>query len=463
MAVNPSPLGPKPQFVLATGLPATGYKLYSYAAGSSTKQNTYSDSTGNSANSNPITLNTLGQPTDELWFTAGQSYKLLLTADTTNDPPQSSVWSIDNLEGINDTSVSIDQWVASGLTPTYVSATSFTLAGDQTTEFHVGRRLKTTNSGGTVYSRITASAYGALTTVTVVNDSGSLDSGLSAVSYGLLTATNHSIPAASPTFAGLTLESADTGAGAGPDLNLYRNSASPAANDVIGVLYYKGEDSAGNTETYGDIFGEIIDPTSTSEDSRLGIQTVIAGTLGTRFFLGHGLYTGALTDPGDGAANLKNVLRNGYQIGKLLQQVHSSYPDYTGLTTTIAFDNSIPQNTEGTEILTAAITPKNASSTLRIRAELQMGSDTLGAMLIGALFVDSTADALRAVSQRSDSTDSTQTLSMEYQVSAASTSARTYKIRVGADSGTWYTNGNGTSRKFGGVSACTLTVEEIDA
>jgi hypothetical protein len=463
MAVNPSPLGPKPQFVLATGLPATGYKLYSYAAGSSTKQNTYTDSTGNTANSNPLTLNSLGQPTNELWFTAGQSYKLLLTADTTNDPPQSSVWSIDNLEGINDTSVSIDQWVASGLTPTYVSATSFTLAGDQTTEFHVGRRLKTTNSGGTVYSRITASAYGALTTVTVVNDSGSLDSGLSAVSYGLLTATNHSIPAASPTFAGLTLESADTGAGAGPDLNLYRNSASPAANDVIGVLYYKGEDSAGNTETYGDIFGEIIDPTSTSEDSRLGIQTVIAGTLGTRFFLGHGLYTGALTDPGDGAANLKNVLRNGYQIGKLLQQVHSSYPDYTGLTTTIAFDNSIPQNTEGTEILTAAITPKNASSTLRIRAELQMGSDTLGAMLIGALFVDSTADALRAVSQRSDSTDSTQTLSMEYQVSAASTSARTYKIRVGADSGTWYTNGNGTSRKFGGVSACTLTVEEIDA
>jgi hypothetical protein len=57
----------------------------------------------------------------------------------------------------------------------------FTLVGDQTTTFTVGRRLKTTNSGGTVYSTITASVFAAVTTVTVVNDSSSLDAGLSAV------------------------------------------------------------------------------------------------------------------------------------------------------------------------------------------------------------------------------------------------------------------------------------------
>ena len=100
------------------------------------------------------------------------------------------------MSGINDTATSsVDQWVASGVTPTYVSATSFTLVGDQTTEFHVGRRLKSTNSGGTRYSRITASSYSApSTTVTVVNDSGNLDTGLSAVSYGILSSSNHSMP-----------------------------------------------------------------------------------------------------------------------------------------------------------------------------------------------------------------------------------------------------------------------------
>lgn len=100
----------------------------------------------------------------------------------------------DNISGVNDTAVSSDQWVASGLTPTYIGATQFSLVGDQTTAFHVGRRLKTTNSGGTVYSTITVSAFTSLTTVTVVNDSGSLDAGLSAVSYGLLTTDNPSTP-----------------------------------------------------------------------------------------------------------------------------------------------------------------------------------------------------------------------------------------------------------------------------
>jgi hypothetical protein len=194
MAVNPSPLGPKPQIMLATGLPANGYKLFFYAAGSSTKQNTYTDSTGNTANSNPIVLNSLGQPATEIWFTAGESYKVVLAPSTDTDPPASPVWTIDNLEGINDATVSIDQWVTSGVTPTYVSGTQFTVQGDQTTAFHVGRRIKATVTAGTVYGYISASAYTSLTTVTVVLDSGSLDSGLSAVQLGLLTRINPSQP-----------------------------------------------------------------------------------------------------------------------------------------------------------------------------------------------------------------------------------------------------------------------------
>jgi len=140
-----------------------------------------------------VVLNSAGYPASggsvvEIWFTAGVSYKAVL-----KNSGGTTLWTRDNLSGINDTSVSIDQWVA-GPEPTYIGATSFSLVGDQTTEFHVGRRLKTTNSGGTVYSTITASAYAAATTVTVVNDSGSLDAGLSAVYYGILSATNPSTP-----------------------------------------------------------------------------------------------------------------------------------------------------------------------------------------------------------------------------------------------------------------------------
>ena len=93
-------------------------------------------------------------------------------------------------------SQSNSQWTQSGLTPTYIGATSFSLVGDQTANFQVGRRIKTTNTGGTIYSTISASVFSSVTTVTVVNDSGTLDSGLSAVSYSLLSVVNPAIPTA---------------------------------------------------------------------------------------------------------------------------------------------------------------------------------------------------------------------------------------------------------------------------
>lgn len=45
--------------------------------------------------------------------------------------------------------------------------------------------------------------------------------------------------------------------------------------------------------------------------------------------------------------------------------------------------------------------------------------------------------------------------------SAGSTSARTYKIRVGANTGTCRLNGTTTARLYGGASAATLVVREI--
>jgi hypothetical protein len=194
-SVNPSPFGPKPQFLLSTGLPAVGNQLFFYVSGSvNTKQNTYTDSTGSVANANPLVLNALGEPTTQIWFTAGQSYKVVYAPSTDTDPPVSPIWTIDNLVGINDSTINaVSEWVA-GPAPTYISATSFSLVGDQTSTFNLGRRLKTTNTGGTVYSIITASTFSTVTTVTVVNDSGTLDSGLSAVSYALLSSTNSSVP-----------------------------------------------------------------------------------------------------------------------------------------------------------------------------------------------------------------------------------------------------------------------------
>lgn len=188
------------QFIDANGNPYSGAKLFTYSVGSSTKVTTYKNEAGSASHANPIILNTKGEPADgsgvayPIWQIGGTAVKYVLVPSTDTDPPASPIETWDNIDGINDTSITVDQWI-SGATPTYVSATSLTLVGDQTSTYHIGRRIKTTNSGGTIYSTITNSVYGALTTLTLVNDSGTLDSGLSAISYGVLSSSNGSIPA----------------------------------------------------------------------------------------------------------------------------------------------------------------------------------------------------------------------------------------------------------------------------
>lgn len=195
MGVKFSPIGNGTNWIPGSGLIANGYKLFFYAAGTTTKQNTYTTHTGGTANDNPIILNSYGRSANEIWLTEGLSYKVVIASGSDTDPPASGITLGDYITGINDSGdIGLDQWIVYGSAPTYISATSFSVTGDQAATFHVGRRIKTTNTGGTIYSTITATAYASVTTITVVNDSGTLDPGLSAVSYSILTSTNPSIP-----------------------------------------------------------------------------------------------------------------------------------------------------------------------------------------------------------------------------------------------------------------------------
>jgi hypothetical protein len=193
MTVLFSPFG-NSQYLDNNGAPAVGYTVESYAAGSSTALATYTDSTGATPNAASVTLNAAGlNPAGQFWLTSGLAYKFIV-----KDADGATVQTVNGVTGVNDPAVisTADQWLAYAGTPTYISATSFSVVGDQTSTYQIGRRVKTTNTAGTIHSTITNSSFGAgITTVTVANDSGTLDSGLSAVSCGLISATSSSLPA----------------------------------------------------------------------------------------------------------------------------------------------------------------------------------------------------------------------------------------------------------------------------
>lgn len=88
------------------------------------------------------------------------------------------------------------QWVNYGYTPTYASATSFTIATtDYTSLFHVGRRIKAYGlTTTTIYGTITASSYAVNTTITVEWDAGSLQNETLTIYLAALSHENDSIP-----------------------------------------------------------------------------------------------------------------------------------------------------------------------------------------------------------------------------------------------------------------------------
>jgi len=80
MAVFLSPVGGvAAQFFTNTGAVLTGGKLYTYAAGTTTPQTTYTTSAGNVARTNPIVLDAAGRVPDggEIWISP-VSYKFVL-------------------------------------------------------------------------------------------------------------------------------------------------------------------------------------------------------------------------------------------------------------------------------------------------------------------------------------------------------------------------------------------------
>lgn len=183
------------------GDPRSGAKLFTYVSGTSTKVTTYQESTGTTAHTNPIILNANGLPPAPIWLTTGAAVKFVLAPSTDTDPPASALLTIDSITAINDTAAAATstEWTASLMTATYISTTSFSVPGDQTTVLHVGRRLKLTVTAGTYYGHIINSVYTSLTTVKVLLDSAAwaLDSGLTGsgtVSYGIASADNTSLP-----------------------------------------------------------------------------------------------------------------------------------------------------------------------------------------------------------------------------------------------------------------------------
>lgn len=168
-------------------------------------------------------------------------------------------------------------------------------------------------------------------------------------------------------------------------------------------------------------------------------------------------YVTALTSLAGNRTALEGTL-----TGSVAQVVETDLVTSGTTTSQIPTDDTIPQITEGTEIITASITPKYATSTLYVEATINCATNTAGSASVAAVFQNAAVNALGAAFFNSAGVDYGHQVTVRFKVTAKTTATRTFRVRVGPNSAVTLTyNGNAASRRFGGVSTSSLKITEV--
>lgn len=130
-------------------------------------------------------------------------------------------------------------------------------------------------------------------------------------------------------------------------------------------------------------------------------------------------------------------------------------------TTTIPWDDTIPQITEGTEFMTLAFTPANATNILQIEVVINCNASAVN-YIIGALFQDATTNALAVAAVYQEGASRAMQIKFTHRMVAGTTSATTFRVRAGTGGAATLTfNGEVGARRLGGVMASSITITEI--
>lgn len=133
-------------------------------------------------------------------------------------------------------------------------------------------------------------------------------------------------------------------------------------------------------------------------------------------------------------------------------------------TTQIPFDDTIPQNTEGDQYMSQAITPLSGANLLRVFHTGFYSNSAAGNILQTALFRDTTANAVASTVTQANSANQPNEVVITYTALASAATLTTFKTRSGPGGAITVTfNGASSARLYGGTMDSVLEVLEIMA
>jgi hypothetical protein len=478
---------PKPQFFTSTGTMASGYLLFFYTAGTTTKKDTYPTSAdaiaGTSPNTNPIVLNSRGEANVDIYLDG--SYKVKLAPSTDTDPPTAAIWTVDNVYSLtqlvstlskttNYTVTTSDKnkvifgdATAGAFTITLPSAAS---CGDG---FRLGVKKVDASSNRIIVDANASETIDTPVTYVLI----SKDQAISLITNGTAWFIESSNIVESSSTAVNSLSIVNKATGVAPTLktvgeaNIGQTFLDSNGNEVLkltAVAAAVNEISISNqiTATPPSI-------QSTGDDANIYLDLYAKGNLYPRTYAG----TTATVATSWGILGSAKLLI--HSINALTTARTVTWPDcdipqhvvQTASTTTgavntgttiIPYDDSIPQITEGDEYMTLAITPKSATNILYINVSIWLSGSAASSEVAAALFQDATAAALAATGSFMSTANGWVHLNFSHQMVAGTTSSTTFRVRGGTGQvGTTTFNGQGSTRKYGGKIASSITIMEV--
>lgn len=148
--------------------------------------------------------------------------------------------------------------------------------------------------------------------------------------------------------------------------------------------------------------------------------------------------------------------------GDTVQRLNTQVGTYSTSTALIPRDNTVPQITEGTQLMSLAVTPTLATNNLSVEATVMAAANGAN-NVICALYRSDSASAIATVMSTQGGSDWAQTIPIKWTGVANSTASLTFSVRCGLNSsGTMSFNGvPSTGALFGGTAASTLQISEV--
>lgn len=240
----------------------------------------------------------------------------------------------------------------------------------------------------------------------------------------------------------------------------------PNASDILAGLTAT-QTLTNKTLTSPTINSPTITNATISADTLSGFTTSNNGTIYGMSVTGGLLASAAIAGQVNTAAIASSAVDyTKVATGFVVQVATTNYSAVATGTTILPYDDTIPQNTEGDQYMTQAITPKSATNHLLIEATCYITNSFAGTQdLSAALFQDTTANAIAVgFFTNSGGAGFVSGIKITYDMVAGTTSSTTFKVRAGASqAGTTTFNGAGGNRRFGGITISNIKITEYKA